>query len=281
MAKGVSVHIGVNEVDPAHYGGWSGKLNACEADAEDLQAIANAQGFKTTLLATGAATRDAVIKAIKSAAAVVGEGDIFFLTYSGHGGQIPDTNGDERDLQDETWCLFDAQLVDDELRVLWCEFRPGVRILVLSDSCHSGSVTKAPVSMTEAETLTRGPLAEILGTVGAKYRFMPDDAAARTYRKNRTFYDDIQKVLPQPVPPVAATVRLISACQDNQLSLDGTFNGLFTGQLLRIWSSGRFEGDYSAFHKAILQRMPATQSPNHLVFGAANPAFDAETPFSI
>ncbi len=37
MAKGVSVHIGVNEVDPAHYGGWSGKLNACEADAENYE----------------------------------------------------------------------------------------------------------------------------------------------------------------------------------------------------------------------------------------------------
>ena len=33
MAKGVSVHIGINEVDPAHYGGWTGALNACEADA--------------------------------------------------------------------------------------------------------------------------------------------------------------------------------------------------------------------------------------------------------
>jgi len=33
-------------------------LNACEADAEDLQAIAIAQGFKTTLFKTAAATRE-------------------------------------------------------------------------------------------------------------------------------------------------------------------------------------------------------------------------------
>jgi hypothetical protein len=194
---------------------------------------------------------------------------------------LPDTNGDEQDLQDETWCLFDAELIDDELRVLWSKFAPGVRILVLSDSCHSGSVIKAPVSVTDADSLTRGPLAELLGTVGAKYRFMPDDAAARTYRKNRGFYDGIQRELPQPVPSVVATVRLISACQDNQLSLDGAFNGLFTAQLLRVWSSGRFQGDYGAFHKAILQRMPASQSPNHMTFGAVNPIFDREKPFSI
>jgi hypothetical protein len=281
MAKGMSVHIGVNAVDPAHYGGWSGTLNACEADAEDLQALANAQGFETRLLTTAAATRSAVMTAVRSAAAALAGGDMYFLTYSGHGGQVPDRNGDERDLQDETWCLFDGQIIDDELRALWSEFGPGIRILVLSDSCHSGSVIKAPVSMTGADSLTTGPLAEILGTVGAKYRFMPDDAAARTYRMNRSFYDDIQKGLPQPAPAVAATVRLLSACQDNQLSLDGTFNGLFTGQLLRVWSSGRFVGDYSGFHKAILQRMPASQSPNHLVVGVANPVFDKEKPFSI
>ncbi len=281
MAKGLSMHIGVNRVDPNHYGGWSGPLNACEADAQDLEMVAKGQGFETKLLETALATRDAVIAGIKSAASTLAEGDIFLLTYSGHGGQVPDRSGDEADLQDETWCLFDGQLVDDELRVLWSEFASGTRVLVLSDSCHSGSVTRAPVSMGDAETLTRGPLAEVLGTVGASYRFMPDDAAARTYRINRDFYDEIQRDIPEELPAIVTTVRLISGCQDNQLSLDGTFNGLFTGQLLRVWSSGRFSGDYAKFHNSILRRMPASQSPNHLVFGIHNTAFDREKPFSI
>ena len=38
--KGMSLHIGVNSVNPDHYGGWSGPLNACEADAEDLMSLA-------------------------------------------------------------------------------------------------------------------------------------------------------------------------------------------------------------------------------------------------
>ncbi|HEY5704635.1 MAG TPA: hypothetical protein VIS96_03570 [Terrimicrobiaceae bacterium] len=71
---------------------------------------------------------------------------------------------------------------------------------------------------------------------------MPDDAAARTYRVNQAFYDDIQRNLSEEKPPIVATVRLNSDCQDNQVSLDGTFSGLFAGQLLRVWSSGRFEG---------------------------------------
>ncbi|NWF57518.1 MAG: caspase family protein, partial [Syntrophaceae bacterium] len=36
MAKGFALTIGLNAVNPKHYGGWSGELNACEADAEDM-----------------------------------------------------------------------------------------------------------------------------------------------------------------------------------------------------------------------------------------------------
>jgi hypothetical protein len=280
-AKGISLHIGVNSVDPNHYGGWSGPLQACEIDAEDLRELADAQGYQSHALLTGGATRDGVVQAIRDAAEALSDGDIFFITYSGHGGQVPDESGDEQDLADETWCLYDGQLVDDELYIEWSKFDAGVRVLVLSDSCHSGSVTRAALAMAQSETLTRGPVAEMLGTAGASYRYMPDDAALRTYRKNKSFYDDIQKAVSGERPRLQATIRLISGCQDNQLSLDGTFNGLFTGQLLRVWSSGAFDGNYEAFHKAILHRMPASQSPNHFVIGPPNPEFDEQKPFMI
>ncbi len=143
MPIGVSVHLGLNAVDPVHYSGWPGTLAACEFDAKDMQALAAKQGFKSHLLLTADATSDALQSAVGSAAKALTPKDIFFLTYSGHGGQVPDTNGDEPDHLDETWCLFDRQVVDDELYGLWSEFKPGVRVLVLSDSCHSGSVARA------------------------------------------------------------------------------------------------------------------------------------------
>jgi hypothetical protein len=36
MARGQALTIGLNAVDPKHYEGWSGELNACEADANDM-----------------------------------------------------------------------------------------------------------------------------------------------------------------------------------------------------------------------------------------------------
>ena len=142
MANGISVHIGVNDVDADHYGGWSSPLKACENDANDMHALAKGVGFSSRLLVAAEATRGAVTDAIKTAASELVAGDIFFLTFAGHGGQLKDMDGDEADGKDETWVLYDGQLLDDELNVLWAEFDPGVRVLVLSDSCHSGSVSK-------------------------------------------------------------------------------------------------------------------------------------------
>ncbi|MBI3649539.1 MAG: caspase family protein [Acidobacteria bacterium] len=278
MPKGIALTLGLNAVDPKHYGGWTGDLNACEADAEDLAEIATAQGFQVKTLLTKAATRTRVIKEITAAARSLKAGDIFMLTYSGHGGQLPDENNDENDGQDETWCLFDGELVDDELYKLWSKFAAGVRVLVLSDSCHSGSVTKQAYYRA---ALTAAGAGASSTTRKIKYRFMPPDAALRTYRKNRAFYDAILKQKDAKPADVKATILLLSGCMDNQLSSDGDFNGLFTANLLRVWNDSKFKKGYRAFHQAIIKRMPPEQTPNFFVVGAANAAYEAQTPFTV
>jgi hypothetical protein len=142
MARGISIHIGLNNIDPAYYG-TGNELAGCINDARDMQSLGVAQGFQTTLMTDEGATAEAVIAAISGAANTLRAGDILLLTYSGHGSQVPDKNGDEPDGKDETWCLYDRMLIDDELYSLWSQFQSGVRICVLSDSCHSGSVVRA------------------------------------------------------------------------------------------------------------------------------------------
>jgi metacaspase-1 len=270
-ARGISLHIGLNKVDPQHYQGWDGELQGCENDANDLAAIAKAAGFETTVLLTKEGTVKAVKKAISAAAGALGRGDFFFLTYSGHGSQVPDTNGDEADQRDETWVLYDRQLVDDELYELWSTFETGVRIFVLSDSCHSGTAVRATVETVKPEALS-----------GHVPRTMPKAQAQAVYDAHKTEYEEIQRATPDAESAdVGAHVLLISGCQDNQTSADGPRNGLFTQTLLGVWDDGRYKGGYKAFHRAIIEKMPPWQSPNWMTVGATASAFHRRKPFKI
>ena len=271
--KGISLHLGLNSVDKTHYGGWDGQLAACEADAKDMKAIATKQGFTPQILLTKQATSAAVIGAIQQAAAKLKSGDIFFLSYSGHGGQVPDTNHEEADRMDETWVLYDRELVDDELWALWGKFAAGVRIVMLSDSCHSGTMSRAMPSFLRADA----------GAAPAvRNRLLPPDVALQTYRLNQKLYDDIQKKNPAGEKArLRPSVVLISGCQDNQTSLDGDRNGLFTEKLRKVWKNGKFTGGYKLFRDKIAAQMPPTQTPNYSVVGTANKAFEAMKPFTI
>ncbi len=279
MAQGSSLHIGINKVDPAHYNGWEGTLRACEFDANDMHALAEAKGFTPSNLLTKEATAAAVQAGIAEAAEKLADGDIFFLTYSGHGGQVPDSNSDDdEDGKDETWVLYDRQLVDDELYALFARFKAGVRIFMLSDSCHSGSVARdifdAAVPHVVAHAMVDAP--------EPRTKDLPRDIQEGTYRDHAAEYDAIQSENPSGEnQELAASLLLVSGCQDNQLSLDGDRNGLFTQQLLSVWDGGRWAGGYVPFHKAIGAKMPPTQSPNYFRVGASSPEFEAQTPFTI
>jgi hypothetical protein len=279
VPRGISLHIGLNRVDPAHYQGWDGALTACEFDANDMRAIAERRGFEPRSLLTQEATSDAVLTAIERAAGELGQGDLFLCTYSGHGGQVPDRNGDEEDRSDETWVAYDRQIVDDELYALWDKFAPGARLFMLSDSCHSGTVVRdIEAAVPEPVSTTEKAAAE-----SPRHKALPRDVMIATYRANARLYDAIQERLPgaEQADP-AATVLLISGCRDDQLSLDGFSNGLFTENLRAVWGEGAWDGGgYAQFREAIRARMPAKQQPNYFRVGAANPGFEQQKPFTI
>ena len=289
QTKAMALNIGLNAVSAAAYAGWDGPLAACEADAHDMAAIARSKGMKTTTLLTKKATRAHVLAALRSAAKALKGDDLFFLSYSGHGGQVRDIDNEEADRKDETWCLFDGQLIDDELYFELSKFARGVRILVLSDSCHSGTVTRALPPPIPA---------------GFRSKAMPDAVARRVYDAHQDFYDQLQKdvvtaaggriVNPDAalsqvggagqaatvVAKFAASVILISGCQDNQTSMDGEHNGAFTEQLLKVWNHGVYSGIYGKFHARIRAALSASQSPNLFVLGDAT-RFLAQTPFTV
>lgn len=304
MTHGMSIHIGLNEVDPVCHGGWNPPLRGCVSDARAMQALAQARGFEPrAALLDAQATAAAVKDAIGAAADELVFGDMLLVTYAGHGAQIPDgqdsgrndgRGGDERDGLDETWVLYDRHLVDDELFALWGRCRPGVRVLLVSDSCHSGTVAQfrfagtrsaeaparattasdaAGTSLQEPSTAAAGPM---------RSRAMPRSHAQRDYELHRAFYQDLQQQSPLDAQvEVAASVILLSGCQDRQQSQETPAGGVFTRALLQALQAGPPAGGYRALHRWLADRMPRSQQPNLLFVGAADPEFEAQAPFTI
>jgi len=288
MSKGISIHIGMHHYDSEHYGD-EGLLETCEQDAMDMRDIADSQNFDSTLLLTEEATCDKLIEKLRLASRTLVAGDMLFFSYSGHGGSVPDRDGDEGadDYADETMCLYDRQFIDDELAQLWTLFDEGVRILVVSDSCHSGTVTKAPKIKKEDSDEDDIP--------AFKVKTLSYRKALEVYRKNKTAYEELfENMLPVDKKEIKASIKLIAGCQDDEFSfvLPYAQNSLFTDKLNKIWDSGQFVGTTDEFFEQIKEAVSSvelkdeygkilTQTPNLYTIGKEDPEFDSQRPFGI
>jgi hypothetical protein len=271
--KGISIHIGLNSIDPKHYNGNDGKLKNPENDARAMRQLADGLGFEATTILTKDATASRVLAELFQASQQLENGDTLFISYAGHGSQIPDLNKEENDGFDETWVLYDRMLIDDELYNAWSKFESGVRVVVLSDSCHSGTISR----MINIDEIT----SSVYKDNGMFRCLTPQDAMA-AFEKNEDLYKSIKFSVPREVKQeITSSVLLISGCQDNQQSSDGVRNGLFTSKFLQTWNGGNFNGNYKALHAQIKTQMPSIQSPNYYFVGVKNDSFENEKPFTI
>ncbi|MBL7731950.1 MAG: caspase family protein [Chitinophagaceae bacterium] len=251
MSKGISLHIGINQYDRAAYrsrGMMLRLLPNCDADSLAKQQIAKRFGFMSAILINEDATYDHVIAGIKTASSYLENGDLFFLSFSGHGSRVEDRSGDERlenkdDGYDETWCLYDKMLIDDDLFDLLKSFRPGVRILVIADSCHSGTSIK-----------------------DTSVPFRPGGS----FPKYKT-------------EEISATCLLMAACQDSQKAYPGLnidFS-LYTYWLLEVLKQYDFCDSYRELHRKVSAHMPVSSKPNLFSFGPKAEQFEKSKPFKI
>lgn len=149
-----AVLIGIN------YTGTSGELRGCHNDCLNVARFLREQGFRdkniTMLLDDKkhrSPTKAAILSVYKQLVRDSKPGDVVFCHYSGHGGRLPDDNGDEDDGWDETLIPVDfktaGQIRDDDLfRVMVHPMQAGVTMTCLMDCCHSGTVLDLPYRFT-------------------------------------------------------------------------------------------------------------------------------------
>jgi hypothetical protein len=218
--------IGIN-----NYPGTHMDLAGCVNDANDWAGELASRGFAVRKLVDSEATKAAMVNEFKSVIGGAATGDIVVITFSGHGTYVPDQNGDDIDGLDEALCPYDIQtgggpLIDDEIHALFMARKPGVRLVLISDSCHSGTVTRAaqpdpdvedalrprflPIgNWMPASSLPKGPSGNVLSNV-------PVGSATSPFAKGLSR---------------EAGDLLLAGCQEgpNNFSYDARINGRATG----------------------------------------------------
>ena len=150
-----ALFIGINYV-----GHNPGQLSGCHNDVEKMKRFVVKQGYDEAnmkfLLDDGkniTPNKAEILTAFKWLVQGARDGDSLFLHYSGHGGQLPDDNGDEKDGYDETMVPLDYQTAgqirdDDLLKALVLPLPEGVLMTAVMDCCHSGSILDLPYEFT-------------------------------------------------------------------------------------------------------------------------------------
>lgn len=306
MARGMSIHVGVNDTKAA---GVSAPLQGCDQDAKDMFALARNRGFTGVNdgepdepILGDKATHDGVLKKMRIAAAELEAGDIFLFTFSGHGTRRGQEDLEEKDLKDETLVMQDTFLVDNVLRrLIWPQFKAGVRIVMVSDSCHSGGAAMSLLEDSESESGNSGsslatgngsdssPAADfqtrnVRSRVqsGFRIRTISELEAETHFELMKEFYEQLRSTLPAEPPPLSADLLLLAACRETEPTKDGIPNGLFTGELLKVFNSNGSR-TYKQLMAEIRSNLEAANEPSHPVMMSIPPlpAFSETEAFRI
>jgi hypothetical protein len=188
-----------------------------------------------TLLTDEAATRAGMLAAMEQFVREAGADDTVYFHYSGHGSQVEDTNGDEKDDGlDETLVPQDGRsgdvrdITDDELDALFARLRSKTALIVL-DSCHSGTATRS---------------------LAIRTRSIPPDTRVDLYRKAEASVPKTRAV----VPVVSSRYVVMTGAASHQEALDGPVEG-------------RYHGFFTYALSKSLSSSPADASPHEVFRG--------------
>eukprot|EP00527_Entomoneis_sp_CCMP2396_P005013 CAMPEP_0198144448 /NCGR_PEP_ID=MMETSP1443-20131203/15865_1 /TAXON_ID=186043 /ORGANISM="Entomoneis sp., Strain CCMP2396" /LENGTH=314 /DNA_ID=CAMNT_0043807849 /DNA_START=174 /DNA_END=1118 /DNA_ORIENTATION=+ len=173
-----AILIGIN------YEGQQGQLSGCHNDVKNIKKfLTSVHGFNPDemliLMDDGihhAPTKKNIEDAFVRITQYSKEGDVVFVHYSGHGGRVVDTSGDEDDGYDETLVPVDfqraGQIIDDDiLKILVKPIKQGVYVTVLMDCCHSGTVLDLPYRFSADDSQMRVDkqfnMTSMMGKLGA------------------------------------------------------------------------------------------------------------------
>lgn len=248
--------VGINDY-PYDGSDLNGCVNDAKAWADLLVSHYEFPAAEVRLLLDAEATKAKIMQGLKSLLAAAKAGDVLVFTNSSHGTYVADTSGDE-EKYDEAMCPYDCAdnlLVDDELRELFANLAKEVSLTVISDSCFSGTVTRAAV-------------AEVIP--GLK---TPDDRRVRFLNPalmGRGVVQNPWKAKPkgkQKYPESGMKDVLLSGCTDKEYSYDarigGVYHGAMTYYALQAIKEANYQITFRQLHTRLLSLLDDAGYPQH------------------
>ena len=300
MTKAISIHVGVNVLNPAYWVGYS-VLDSCVNDARAMRLMAQHNGFcseDADLLLDENATVRRFKERIDNACDKLDKNGTLLITFSGHGGRLPNLNqpDDPDGAFDESWCLYDGHLIDDDLVGLLGRLGHNAHVNLIADCCFAGGndvfeaidvrrrtstgirlrndgTQSAKGSRSIGELIRGGKSEDVVLT---RIKCVPTDVM----RQPGTIETALRArsiLSPPEGGRVEANVVMLAACQEDEVALDGkspSDYSVFTDRLLRVWLNGfaerrdvKPENVYGEFYEELVKATPSTESaPDLFVF---------------
>lgn len=234
--------VGIND-----YPGSGADLAGCVNDANEWAYLLGQEKYQVETLTDAGATRANLVEALTAIVARAKWSDRIVFTFSGHGTWVPDRSADELDGRDEALCCHDyangGLLLDDDLQMIFSNARRGVGSLIISDSCHSGTVSR---------------FAGLTGVVPTGTpRFLSPSAFLPDLEP-----EDVIAAERAPASISRKTTSLVSGCADSEYSYDAWFgnrpNGAFTRAAIDTYRPG---ASLNSWYNSIRGKLPNGSYP--------------------
>ena len=149
-------------------------LQGCVADIVQMKELLMSKGFteeNIVTLTNSAATKRNILSELDKLITTAKEGEELVFHFSGHGSQVVDMDNDEPDRLDEILIPHDLNwnggyVSDDDIAKIFKKLPQGVMLSMISDSCHSGTISRDTNTMVRYITPPQNILQTIFTTKG-------------------------------------------------------------------------------------------------------------------